>query len=243
MSPEQTVGKSLDGRSDVFSLAVVLWEMLAGRYIVDRKDPVEAMRSIRDGKFPAIEELKPDVPAPLAAALGHALEVDRDDRATAAELGVALESYIKSSPEMATPLQLAEWIRVRFPRATQSNPAVAALPPRSVPPPTRSMTRATEIGSVASPPAGAPAVALPPREATILHTAIPEAQIATSASLERDTDDHAELTTPAGRAPTHLPQTEDSHTALVTSQRIPPPTVRLERSLAPWLALGLVLLT
>src|SRR5580704_5557742 len=50
MSPEQTVAQPLDGRSDVFALAIVLWELLAGRQIVPRGDAVAAMRLIRDGK-------------------------------------------------------------------------------------------------------------------------------------------------------------------------------------------------
>jgi len=235
MSPEQTVGKPLDGRSDVFSLALVLWEMLAGRYVVDRRDPVEAMRAIRDGRLPPIEQVVPGIPAPLAAALGHALAVDRDARATAAELGVALESFIKSAPEMATPLQLAEWIRARFPRSlTQSNPALAPLP--DPPASTRPVTRATSIASVASPVGGTPAVALPPREATILHTAVPDATAAVP-DLDLDLDDDDDVTTSAsGRAPTHLPA-DDARTAMPR-----PPTAGAARRARPWLIAAILVI-
>lgn len=116
MSPEQTTRKTLDGRSDVFSLGVVLWELLAGRNIVDRGDIVEAMKVMRDARFPRVEQVAPHVPAPLASAVGWALERDRNDRPTAAQLQAALEEIIKDSPVLATPLQLGEWIRPRFPR-------------------------------------------------------------------------------------------------------------------------------
>jgi serine/threonine protein kinase len=116
MSPEQTTRKPLDGRSDVFSLGVVMWELLSGRNIVDRGDVVEAMKVMRDCRFPRVEQVAPHVPAPLASAVGWALERDKNDRPSAAQLQAALEEIIKDSPVLATPLQLGEWIRPRFPR-------------------------------------------------------------------------------------------------------------------------------
>ncbi|MBA3394674.1 MAG: protein kinase [Deltaproteobacteria bacterium] len=117
MSPEQTIAAPLDGRSDVFSLAIVLWELLSGKTIVPRGDAVDAMRAIRDGKLPTLSSVAPNVPAPLAKAVMWALETKRERRATAADLSTALEAFIKASPELATPMQLAAWVRLRFPRA------------------------------------------------------------------------------------------------------------------------------
>lgn len=116
MSPEQTVASQLDGRSDVFSLAIVMWELLTGKYIVPRGDAVAAMRAIRDGKLEPIEKAAPTVPAPLASAVSWALEPKRDRRATAAEFAQALEAFLKSAPELATSMQLGGWIRARFAR-------------------------------------------------------------------------------------------------------------------------------
>src|SRR5262249_1786340 len=117
MSPEQTVGKPLDGRSDVYSLAIVLWEMLAGRLMVPREDPIEGMRMIRDDRIPRIAELRPDLPTELAAALDCALANDKEQRATALEFGLALETYIKASTGgTGSSLELAQWMRSRFPR-------------------------------------------------------------------------------------------------------------------------------
>jgi eukaryotic-like serine/threonine-protein kinase len=125
MSPEQTTGETLDGRSDVFSLSLVMWELLAGRVALPRTDPVEAMTMIRDGKLPPLDAARPDVPAALAAVLEQGLEVDREHRPSAADLGAALEGFIKSSPELGTAMQLSEWVRRRFPR----QPAPGEPPP------------------------------------------------------------------------------------------------------------------
>jgi serine/threonine protein kinase len=161
MSPEQTTASQLDGRSDVFALGIVLWELLTGKYIVPRGDAITAMRMIRDGKLEPIERAAPSTPAPLARAIASALELKRENRATAAELTQSLEAFIKSSPEIATSMQLAQWIRPRFPRESMMNmegpsssPGTHASPRTAAAPHTASVA-----SSIALPPglaAGAP---------------------------------------------------------------------------------------
>ncbi len=142
MSPEQTVGRKLNGRSDVYSLALVLWELLAGRAAVRRDDPVEGMRQIRDGKIARIEDVRRDIPPALAAALGMALSSDPAERASAAELGTALEAFLKVSPDLTTSMELAAWLREHVPRApTGSHREVAA--PTGTRPATMAATQAT----------------------------------------------------------------------------------------------------
>jgi serine/threonine protein kinase len=143
MSPEQTVGQKLDGRSDVFSLAIVLWELLAGKILIPRTDPVDGMRMLRDGRFPPIEKERPDLPPHLAGAINRAMKVKRDERATAIDLGLALEEFIKASPGgIGSSLELAAWIRDRFPRDNMSGsyPAI-----RDEPQGTRQATGATRV--------------------------------------------------------------------------------------------------
>jgi hypothetical protein len=125
MSPEQTIAAPLDGRSDVYSLAIVLWELLVGKTIVPRGDAVDAMRAIRDGRLTPIEKAAPWVPPALVKAITWALQTKRDQRATAMDFAQALEAFIKSSPELATPMQVGAWVRQRFPRDNSgAHPAI-----------------------------------------------------------------------------------------------------------------------
>lgn len=114
MSPEQTIAARLDGRSDVFSLSIVLWELVAGRPIVERGDRVAAMRAIRDGRLPKLEQVAPETPRQLIEAINWGLARRREDRPDAAQLAQELESFIKASPELGTSMHLASWVRPRF---------------------------------------------------------------------------------------------------------------------------------
>jgi serine/threonine protein kinase len=166
MSPEQTIASPLDGRSDVFSLAIVLWELLAGRTIVSRGDAVDAMRAIRDGKLDPITKVAPRTPPALAKALTWALQTRRELRATAMDFAQALEQFIKSSPELATPMHLGGWIRQRFARegtgqhnalpipgvsmGTRASPGTQ-LAPETVDSPGTSVSTGTRAGTLTPP--------------------------------------------------------------------------------------------
>jgi serine/threonine-protein kinase len=96
MSPEQIQGLPLDGKSDVFSLGIVGWELLAGRPLFQAESEYKCMRLICEEPIPDLRRERPDLPEPLAGALMACLERDRDKRPTAGQARDALSGWLFS---------------------------------------------------------------------------------------------------------------------------------------------------
>ncbi len=80
MSPEQAEGKSVDGRSDIFSLGVVLYEMATGRRPFEGDTPISTISSILKDTPKSISDLKPANPRELGRIVSHCLEKDPERR-------------------------------------------------------------------------------------------------------------------------------------------------------------------
>ncbi len=80
MSPEQCRGEELDFRTDVYSLGVVLYEMLTGKPPFDAPNEVAMIHKIVSEEPIPVEELRPDVPSELTAVVSRAMAKDRDSR-------------------------------------------------------------------------------------------------------------------------------------------------------------------
>jgi eukaryotic-like serine/threonine-protein kinase len=101
-SPEQAEGALVDGRSDLYSLGVVLYEMLAGRppFVGDSPVAVASMH-VRNAP-PLLRDLNPAVPEPLEQVTMRALAKSPDARyQTADEFRADLERFVEGRPVLA----------------------------------------------------------------------------------------------------------------------------------------------
>lgn len=80
MAPEQLAGKKVDGRADLFSLGVTLYELLTGEKPFTGESVATLMFSIANNPHPPIEAWRSDLPAGIRAIIDKALTKDPDQR-------------------------------------------------------------------------------------------------------------------------------------------------------------------
>ena len=80
MSPEQIEGKELDGRSDIFSLGAVLYEMVTGQRAFQGKGQLSVASAVLEKEPEPISALKPKTPLTLDHAIRRCLAKDPDER-------------------------------------------------------------------------------------------------------------------------------------------------------------------
>ncbi len=94
MSPEQVMGKPLDGRSDLFSLAVMLYQMVTGEMPFPGNTATSIIYKIANERPVAPSDLDGTIHPGLSAVITKALSKNPDDRfQTGAEMVKALENY------------------------------------------------------------------------------------------------------------------------------------------------------
>jgi serine/threonine-protein kinase len=123
MSPEQSRGEPLDARSDLYSMGVVLFQMLTGRVPFTSETPIGVVVKQVTDLPPHPAELRPDVDPRLAEICLRALEKRPDDRfQSAADMRAAIRGVI--DPSQSHPLTSARMMAV--PAASSSQASLAS---------------------------------------------------------------------------------------------------------------------
>lgn len=101
-------------QSDVFSMAVVLWECIAGRRLFRGDEPVETLQEIMTAPIPSLRAVGVPIPQALDDAIARGLDRDLDTRyKTAAEFSAALTSAAGRG-QVATPSEVASLVEALF---------------------------------------------------------------------------------------------------------------------------------
>ena len=127
MSPEQVrSAKNVDGRSDIWALGAILFELIAGRSAFYAESVPDIFVKILDKPAPLLEEALRDPPAGLSATIARCLEKDREKRfQTVDELAAAL-STLGIKPTTPT---IPPWDRGEIEVAPSSDRALVGAPP------------------------------------------------------------------------------------------------------------------
>ena len=122
MSPEQAEGKPLDGRSDIFSLGSVLYEMLTGQRPFAASSPMSTLSAVLTAEPTPLTQLAPHLPGEVERVVRRCLRKDPGRRfQTAQDLKVALQELLEESDsgmlpasQAPRPRGRARWIGAGF---------------------------------------------------------------------------------------------------------------------------------
>jgi len=115
MSPEQAHGvRDLDGRSDLFSLGIVMYEALTGTRLFVERTQADTVLAVRRAEIAPVTDLNPNIPPELVELVTALLEKARDDRPkSASEVRRTLVAYLRTvSPPVDSSRLADEVVRV-----------------------------------------------------------------------------------------------------------------------------------
>ena len=121
MSPEQVRFEGTDGRSDVFALGLVMYELLTHTRVYNVETREELLDRMFNYRIKDIRALRPEIPEELAGICMKALNVGADERfRRAGEMGKALELYMYRDRYGPTNEKLSDYIAKLFPEVDRT---------------------------------------------------------------------------------------------------------------------------
>jgi hypothetical protein len=129
MSPEQAVGEDVDSRTDIFSVGVLLYEMMTGRRLFHGRNDAESIEKVRAAKVPTPSLMRKGVPAGLDPIVFRALTRDRRERyADANAFQVDLSKFLFTHGSGTWTQQLAAYMRQLFGDPSEQSPQGEPVP-------------------------------------------------------------------------------------------------------------------
>ena len=138
MSPEQVGGKPLDGRTDLFSTSIVLFELVTGRRLFKARTREETLARVRRAEVPSPKGYRPEISDDLERLLLKALSKRPEDRfQTAGEMHEAMTTIMVREGYRVTNTDLANYMMqvieaVQTQRGRKRNRSGRAMPPSAV---------------------------------------------------------------------------------------------------------------
>jgi serine/threonine-protein kinase len=127
LAPELTYEAEPSAQTDVFSVGVVLWEVLAGEKLFKDKDPLKVLGTIREMEIPDLAEFRDDLPERLREIIRKALRRNPMERyASSREMARDLATLLRTTEEVTDShviSQSVRWARNQLDQARPSEPA------------------------------------------------------------------------------------------------------------------------
>ena len=115
MSPEQTTGRPIDHRSDIFAATTCLYELLTGELLFARTGDLATIEAVRGEEAPPPSTLNPEISPELDAVILKGLAKKPELRwQSAAEMHEALMQYVMGSPPTCGAARVRDWMRDTF---------------------------------------------------------------------------------------------------------------------------------
>src|SRR6476659_3776419 len=115
MSPEQCRGQSVDRRSDVFAVGIILYELTTGKRLYHERSDFETLKKIIEGPVPSPRDILPFYPAALNTIVTRCLQKSADDRyQTARDLHADLDAFARDNQLVTGTVPLAQYMERIF---------------------------------------------------------------------------------------------------------------------------------
>jgi serine/threonine-protein kinase len=115
MSPEQALGETIDRRSDLFAMGIVLWETIAGQRLFGQENAAATLHRLINVPAPPLSMVAPDVDPQLEGIVARALARSPEERfRTALEMSEALEGWMQARGELARTQDVAAIVSELF---------------------------------------------------------------------------------------------------------------------------------